>query len=120
MYCLRDRFHGLASILRGTDLDAVPFSRLFHFQEPPVLRVSTQLETGILPKSCLSFCYLLMNHIVSNEVCTIRPQCLDRHSLRLADQCGIVRLVGSRTSLENVPRMQVSDEQDRLDSCPHV
>lgn len=31
MYCLRDRLHGSASILRGTVLDAVPFLRLFIF-----------------------------------------------------------------------------------------
>lgn len=120
VYCLRDRLLGSASILRGTDLDAVPFLRLFIFGGPPILRVSTQLDAGILPKTCLSFCYLLMNHIVSNEVCTIRPQCLDRHSLRFADQNGIVRLVVSRTSLDHTPRTQVSDQQDRLDSCPHV
>lgn len=89
--------------------------------EPPVLRVSTQPDMLVFCQILVyPFCYLLMNHIVSNEVCTIRPQCLDRHSLRLADQHGTVRLSGSRTSLQHKPRTQVSDQQDCPESCPHV
>lgn len=34
-------------------------------------------DVSILTKICPSFRYLHMNHVVSNEVCATRPQCLD-------------------------------------------
>lgn len=106
----------MAFVMGGIDTDAVPFYYLvFRSLRSCGFRRN---QIPVFAKTCLSFCYLLMNHIVSNEVCTIRPRCLDRHSLRLADHMEQFAPSAHYKPPAHV-QTQVSDQHDRPELCPH-